>query len=341
VQTIHNEAELEQLLARPSEEDIVAMAALEGDVLILGAGGKMGPSLAKLARQAADAAEVKKRIIAVARFSETNVAADLNASGIETIACDLLDPGALDRLPDVPNIIFMAARKFGTSGSEYLTWAMNTYLPGLVAERYRESRIVAFSSGNVYGLEPVASEGSTESSQVAPAGEYAQSVLGRERMFEYGSSRWKTNVALLRLNYAVDLRYGVLVDIAVSVFEERPIDLRMGMVNVIWQGDANSMCLRSFAHCQSPPRVLNIVGPEKLAVREIAREFGERFQKIPNFSGEETGTALLNNAAEAHRIFGYPKVTAAQMIDWVADWIMSGGRLLNKPTHFQTRDGKY
>jgi nucleoside-diphosphate-sugar epimerase len=222
-----------------------------------------------------------------------------------------------------------------------LTWAMNTYLPGLVAERYRKSRIVAFSSGNVYGLEPVASEGCTESSPVEPAGEYAQSVLGRERMFEYGSSRWKTNVALLRLNYAVDLRYGVLVDIALSVFEERPIDLRMGMVNVIWQGDANSMCLRSFAYCQSPPRVLNIAGPEKLAVREIAREFGERFQKIPAFSGNESGTALLNNGAEAHRIFGYPKVTAAQMIDWVADWIVSGGRLLNKPTHFQTRDGKF
>ncbi len=341
MQMINSEAELEQRLAQPSDDDAAAMSALDGDILILGAGGKMGPSLAKLARHATDAVGTKKRIIAVARFSEPHVAADLNASGIETISCDLLDPGALQRLPDAPNVIFMAARKFGTSGSEYLTWAMNTYLPGLVAERYRDSRIVAFSSGNVYGLEPVTSGGSTESKPVAPAGEYAQSVLGRERMFEYGSSRWKTPVVLLRLNYAVDLRYGVLVDIALSVFEERPIDLRMGMVNVMWQGDANSMSLRSFAHCQSPPRILNIAGPEKLSVREIAAEFGYRFRKTPIFSGVEGGTALLNDASASYRLFGKPKVTATDMIDLVAHWISVGGRLLNKPTHFQTRDGKF
>ncbi len=336
MQTIHNEAELEERLSRPSEEDIAALAALDGDLLILGAGGKMGPSLAKLARRASN-----KRIIAVARFSDTSVAHDLGASGIETVACDLLEPGALARLPDAPNVVFMAARKFGTSGSEYLTWAMNTFLPGLVAERYRASRIVAFSSGNVYGLEPVSGHGSVESTPVAPAGEYAQSVLGRERMFEYASSRWHTKAVLLRLNYAVDLRYGVLVDIASAVFEGRAIDLRMGMVNVIWQGDANSMCLRSFAYCQAPPRVLNITGPEKLSVREIAREFGRRFGKAPIFSGEESHTALLSNAAEAHRLFGPPKVAASQMMEWVAQWISSGGRLLNKPTHFQARDGRF
>lgn len=341
MQTIHSEAELEERLSRPAEEDVAAMAALEGGMIILGAGGKMGPSLANLARRAADAAGRKIRIIAVARFSDGKVAAELNAAGIETLVCDLLEPGALAQLPDVSNVIFMAARKFGTTGAAYLTWAMNTYLPGLVAERYRASRIVAFSSGNVYGLEPVSSSGSTESSAVAPAGEYAQSVLGRERLFEYGSSRWHTKVALLRLNYAVDLRYGVLVDIAASVFAGRPIDLRMGMVNVMWQGDANSMCLRSFAHCQSPPRVLNIAGPEKLSVRELAHEFGRRFGKPPVFSGEESATALLNDASEAHRIFGYPKITAGQMIHWVANWISGGGRLLNKPTHFQTRDGNF
>ena len=326
------------------------MAALDGDLIILGAGGKMGPSLAKLARRAADTkpnrgrkgvGAPKKRIIAVARFSDANVAADLRASGIETVSCDLLEPGALAQLPDAPNVVFMAARKFGTSGSAHLTWAMNTYLPGLVAERYRTSRIVAFSSGNVYGWEPISGRGSTESSPAAPTGEYAQSVLGRERMFEYGSSRANTKVALLRLNYAVDLRYGVLVDIAAAVFEGRPIDLRMGTVNVIWQGDANSMCLRSFLHCQSPPRVLNITGPEKLSVREIARDFGQRFGKTPVFSGEEGATALLSDASEAHRLFGLPAVTAAQMLDWVAHWIASGGRLLNKPTHFQARDGKF
>lgn len=338
---IHSETELEERLSRPTGEDVAAMAALDGDLLILGAGGKMGPSLAKLARRAADAARTGKRIIAVARYSDQNAAADLNASGIETIKADLLEPGALDQLPDAPNIIFMAARKFGTQGSEHLTWAMNTYLPGLVAERYRSSRIVAFSSGNVYGLEPVSSDGSTESSPVAPIGEYAQSVLGRERMFEYASSRWQTRVVLLRLNYAVDLRYGVLVDIAASVFEERPIDLRMGAVNVIWQGDANSMCLRSLLHCQGPARVLNITGPEKLSVREIACEFGRHFGKEPVFSGTENATALLSNAAESHRIFGLPKVTARELIQWVAHWVANGGRLLNKPTHFQARDGNF
>ena len=350
MQMIHNETELEERLSRPTEQDIAALAALDGDLLILGAGGKMGPSLAKLARRAADAkpnrdrkgvGASRKRIIAVARFSDANTSTDLRASGIETITSDFLDPGALTQLPDAPNIIFMAARKFGTSGSEYLTWAMNTYLPGLVAERYRQSRIVAFSSGNVYGLEPVSSNGCTESSPVAPAGEYAQSVLGRERMFEYASSRWHTKVALLRLNYAVNLRYGVLVDIALAVSEGRPVDLRMGMVNVIWQGDANSMCLRTFPHCQTPPRILNITGPEKLSVREIAREFGERFGKTAIFSGEETPTALLSNASESHNIFGPPQVTAGQLMDWVANWIMSSGRLLNKPTHFEARDGKY
>ncbi len=338
---INSEADLEQQLSRPTEEDVSAMASLDGDLIILGAGGKMGPSLGKLARRSVEMSGKKKRIIAVARFSDGEAAADLRASGIETIACDLLEPGALAQLPEVLNVVFMAARKFGTSGSEYLTWALNTYLPGLVSERYRASRIVAFSSGNVYGLESIAGDGSTESSPVAPQGEYAQSVLGRERMFEYGSSRWQTKVALLRLNYAVDLRYGVLVDIALAVFEGRPIDLGMSMVNVIWQGDANSMCLRSFAYCQAPPRVLNITGPEKLSVREIAREFGQRFGKAPVFSGEESTTALLNNATEAHRIFGHPKVSARQMIDWVAHWIASGGRLLNKPTHFQARDGKF
>ena len=335
------EHELEERLSRPSDEDARAMAALDGDLLILGAGGKMGPSLAKLARRAADATGRAKRIVAVARFSDAGVGADLRASGIEVAPCDLLEPGELTKLPDVPNIVFMAARKFGTTGSEYMTWALNTYLPGLVAERYRAARIVAFSSGNVYGLAPVSGRGCSESTPVGPQGEYAQSVLGRERMFEYGSSRWGTRVALLRLNYAVDLRYGVLVDIARAVFEGRAVDVRMGAFNVIWQGDANSMCLRSFAYCESPPRVLNITGPEKLFVRDVAREFGRRFGKEPVFSGQEGETALLNDAAESHRLFGPPRVTATQMMEWVADWIQCGGRLLNKPTHFESRDGKF
>jgi hypothetical protein len=338
---INNETELEARLSRPTEHDIAAMGALDGDLLILGVGGKMGPSLAKLARRASDAGAPHKRIIAVARFSDPDTAVELRAANIETIASDLLEPGALAQLPEAPNVIFMAARKFGTTGSAHLTWAMNTYLPGLVAERYRNSKIVAFSSGNVYGLVPVTSDGSAESSPVTPAGEYAQSVLGRERMFEYGSDRWHTKTALLRLNYAVDLRYGVLVDIASAVFEGRPVDLRMGWVNVIWQGDANSMCLRSFQYCESPSRILNITGPEKLSVRELAIQLGDRFGKAPIFSGTEGPTALLNNGNEAHRLFGPPKVTASELLDWVAHWIENGGRLLNKPTHFEARDGKF
>ncbi len=340
--TIRNVAELEDHLSRPTDADAAAMANLKGDLLILGVGGKMGPSLARLARRAAQLAGTQPRIIAVARFSNSELPAELSAVGIETIACDLLEPGALARLPEIPNIIFMAARKFGSSGAEHLTWAMNTYLPGLVAERYRDSRIVTFSTGNVYPLRSVAEGGATESTPVGPIGEYAQSALGRERMFEYGSSRWGTPVAILRLNYAIELRYGVLVDIGRAVFERRAVSLAMPFVNVIWQRDANSWCLRSFAHCQSPPFVLNITGPETLSVREVAIEFGKRFAIEPTFLNDGDGsTALLNDASKAGTLFGNPTTTPAQMIEWISSWIQQGGASLNKPTHFQTRDGKF
>jgi nucleoside-diphosphate-sugar epimerase len=338
---INTEEELEERLSRPAEADAAAIAALNGDLIILGAGGKMGPSLARLARRAADQAGAKKRIIAVARFTSPNVQSQLSSESIETISCDLLEPSALSSLPDVGNVIFMAARKFGTTGSEYLTWAMNTYLPGLVAERYRDSRIVAFSTGNVYPLQPVNEGGARESTPVNPQGEYAQSALGRERMFEYGSAKWGTPVVILRLNYAIDLRYGVLVDIATSVFHRRPIDLSMAAVNVIWQGDANAMALRSFAHCLSPPLILNITGPETLSVRSIALEFGRRFGVEPVFTSEETPTALLSNATKAHQLLGPPGVTPCEMMDWITNWIKRGGMMLNKPTHFQTRDGQF
>ena len=333
--------ELEEQLSRPTEADVLALAKLDGDLLILGAGGKMGPSLSRLARRAADPAGVSKRIIAVSRFADETSRHQFSAHHIETIACDLLEPGTLAELPDAGNVIFMAARKFGTTDAEHLTWAMNTFLPGLIAERYRDSRIVTFSTGNVYPLKRVSDGGSVESDLVDAQGEYAQSALGRERMFEYGSHRWGTPVAILRLNYAVELRYGVLVDVALAVFEQRPIDLRMGHVNVIWQRDANSYCLRSFPCCQSPPFVLNITGPETLSVRALAEEFGQRFGVGPIFSGEESNTALLSNAAKAQELFGHPTVSADQAIDWVADWISRGGPLLKKPTHFATRDGKF
>ena len=331
----------EERLASPLPADIAAMRSLNGDLLVLGAGGKMGPSLVRRAQRAIRVAGVPMRVIAVARFSEHGLVAQLESEGIETIACDLLEREALERLPDSPNVIFMAARKFGTTGEAHLTWAMNTWLPGLVAERYRASRIVAFSTGNVYPLVPIERGGSTEATAPSPVGEYGQSALGRERIFEYASHRWGTKVCLLRLNYAIDLRYGVLVDIARAVFERRPVDLHMGLVNVIWQGDANSYCLRAFEHCQSPPCILNITGPETLSVEFIAREFARRFGVEPSFTGEPQPTALLNNAAQAHALFGYPSVTVSQMMDWIAEWIEGRGALLNKPTHFQVRDGKF
>lgn len=338
---IESEEQLEERMSRPTEADIASMRALEGDVLLLGVGGKMGPSLAQLLRRSADAAGKKMRVIGVARFSDKRLPEELRKHGIEPITCDLLEPQELAKLPEIENVIFMAARKFGTTGSEHSSWAINTQLPALVADRYRMSRIVCFSSGNVYPLVPVARGGASEQTPVGPQGEYAQSVLGRERIFEHASHRWGTKVAVLRLNYAIDLRYGVLVDIARTVFERRPVNLRMPLVNIIWQRDANSVCLRSIAHCDSPPFVLNLTGPETLSTRWIAEQFAKRFGHAASFEGEETDAALLNNSAECHRRFGYPTVTPLEMIDWIADWIAAGGTLSNKPTHFQTRDGRF
>jgi nucleoside-diphosphate-sugar epimerase len=317
------------------------MRELGGDLLILGVAGKMGPSLAARARRAADEAGVKPRIIGVARFSDPALRRQLEETGVETIQADLLDPDQLAALPDAPNVLFMAGRKFGSTGDESLTWAMNVLAPAMVARRYQRSRIVAFSSGNVYPFTPVASGGPTEDDPVGPVGEYAQSALGRERMFQYFSSRLGTPVVILRLNYAIDLRYGVLVDIGTKVFERRPIDLAMGYANVIWQGDANSVALRSFAHAKSPALILNLTGPEILPVRKVAEQFGQLLGIQPTFEGREAETALLNNAARCNRLFGNPSVTPDQMIEWIASWLRGGGRLLNKPTHFEARDGKF
>jgi nucleoside-diphosphate-sugar epimerase len=334
---IRDVAQLEEVLSTPSHAEVDALAALAGDLLILGVAGKMGPSLAYRARRAAP----HKRIIGVARFSNPAVREQLEGWGIETISMDLLEPGALDRLPDAPNVVFMAARKFGSTGAEGLTWAMNTFLPGLVAERFRHARIVAFSTGNVYPFMPVLQGGPDETCPPVPVGEYGQTALGRERMFQHFSAAHGTPVTLLRLNYAIDLRYGVLLDIGQKVFERRPVHLKMGHANVIWQGDANSICLRSFALCSSPPHVLNLTGPETVSVRWAARRFGARFGIEPILEGEESETALLSNAAQCHKLFGYPSVTVEQMIEWTADWIGMGGATLNKPTHFEVRDGKF
>jgi nucleoside-diphosphate-sugar epimerase len=333
---IRTEEELEEVLSRPSARDVESLRALDGDLMILGAGGKMGPSLARRARRALDEAGKANRVIAVSRFSDGAIAERLRSWGIEAVPCDMLAPAALDRLPDAPNVIFMAARKFGSTGNPGLTWATNVLLPGLAAQRYRDSRIVAFSTGNVYPLLPVTSGGATESTAVEPVGEYAQSAMGRERMFEFASQEYGTRVAILRLNYAVELRYGVLVDIARKVLSGTAVDLAMGYVNVIWQGDANSVCLRALEHCDSPPFVLNLTGAETLAVRDLATRFG-----TPVFEGTEAGTALLSNAALCERLFGEPEISIDQAAVWARGWLEAGGSLLGKPTHFQVRDGRF
>ena len=338
---IGSETELDDFLSAPHESDVAALRAMEGDLLILGAGGKMGPSLARRARRAADQAGVTRRIMAVSRFSDAHVERQLREAGVETIPADLLNFDQLAALPEARNVIFMAGRKFGSSGAAHLTWASNVYLPARVAERYRTSQIVVFSSGNVYPFVPVSSGGATENTVPDPVGEYAQSVLARERMCEFFSDRHGTRACLLRLNYAVELRYGVLRDIGLRVFDGRPIDVRMGYVNVIWQGDANSICLRSFAICSSPPTVMNLTGPETLSVRYVAQRFGELFGRAPVFQGRESETALLNDAARCQAAFGKPSVSAETAIEWTADWIRAGGTGWEKPTHFETRDGRF
>ena len=331
---IQSEAEHEDRLSTPSAEDVALFRDLEGDLIIIGVAGKMGPSLARRAARAARAAGAPRRIIGISRFFTPSAELFLQQAGVETLRTDLLASGAISALPDARNVIFMAGRKFGSTGAESLTWAMNAYLPALVAERFHQARIVAFSSGSIYPLVPVESGGATEEMPPAPIGEYAQSVLARERMFEHFSRRHETPVTLLRLNHAIDLRYGVLLDIANKVFEGRSVDVTRGFVNVIWQGDANSVALRSLVHAQSPPFVLNLAGAETLSVRTLAKRFGEIFGREPVLEGQEAPTALLGNASRCHRLFGSPAVTVEQMIEWTAQWISSKGPTLNKPNGF-------
>lgn len=336
--------QLEQLvdnLLQPSEALIADVAKLDGDFLILGIGGKVGPSLAKLLKQAIDRAGLQKRVIGVSRLTEPGLKEELESYGVETIAADLLNDAELQGLPDVKNVLYLAGTKFGTTGKEAFTWAMNTYLPGRVAEKYKNSRIVVYSTGNVYPLTPVFAGGADESVTPSPVGEYGQSCLGRERMFQHFSNKYQTPVLVYRLNYANDLRYGVLLEIAKAVREERELDLRMGHVNVIWQGDANEYAIRSLLHTSAPAKLLNITGPETASVKWIATEFGKLLGKEPRFVGEEKSTALLSNAAESFRLFGYPKVPLLQMIQLTAAWMDEGGKTISKDTHFQEREGKF
>jgi dTDP-4-dehydrorhamnose reductase len=338
---IDDEAQLDELMTRPSPELVESMRRLEGDLLILGVAGKMGPTLARLARRALDEAGSRARVIGVARFSEPELRDRLNAWGVETITADLLDEAALAALPDAPNVVYLVGRKFGSSGDQALTWAMNTYLPGRVGERFRDSRIVALSTGNVYPLWPTDTRGPSETDPVAPVGEYAQSCLGRERMLTYMSKQHGTPLALIRLNYAIDLRYGVLIDIGRKVWTGTPVDLAMGYVNVIWQGDANTAVLRALEHAGNPPFVLNLTGLERLSVREIANGLSERLGRPVAFTGIEAPTALLSNARRYADLLGGPTVPVETMLDWVAHWLRIDGPTLGKPTKFEVRNGAF
>ena len=332
---------LEAFLSRPSPALVADVAGLDGDIMVMGAGGKMGPTLALLAQCAMEASGSGHRVIAVSRFSEPGLGERLRSAGIETIACDLVAPGALASLPLAPNVVFMVGMKFGATGQEPRTWAINSFLPGLVAERFQDSRMVAFSSGNVYPLAPVAYGGSVEETPPAPIGEYAQSVLGRERVLQFFAEQHKTPLLLFRLNYAVEMRYGVLVDIAQRVACAQPIDISMGHVNVIWQGDANTYALRALRLADVPSRILNVTGPETLSVRQIAQSFGRLLGKQPILEGVEQADALLSNAQAAHGLLGYPNVSVDQAIRWTADWIEAGLPTLDKPTKYQVRTGKF
>jgi nucleoside-diphosphate-sugar epimerase len=340
---IHTIDELEELLSRPSPGLVESFRTLEGDIMFLGAGGKMGPSLAEMAVRASREAGVERKVYAVSRFSSPEAEAKLQSRGIRTIRGDLLDREFLAGLPETPNVVFMVGRKFGTSEDRALTWVLNAFLPGLIAERFRESRILCFSTGNVYPLVPLTSGGATEQTPPQPVGEYAQSALARERIFEYFSEKNGTRVVIIRLNYAVELRYGVVLDIARRIWQREPIPLSMPAVNVIWQGDANDYVLRALGLCSTPPTVLNVTGPEIISVRWLAERLCGLIhgEGKPEFDGTEPDSALLSNASLCFRFFGYPRVPLARIVEWTAEWLKAGLPVYDKPTHFETRDGAF
>lgn len=341
IETIADVEQLETLLSEPSDELIETMGRLEGDIIVLGVGGKMGPTLARMARRASDAAGVRRRVIGVARFSSAGLPERLEAHGVEPIRCDLIDPDEVARLPDAPNVVFMAGMKFGTTGREAMTWAMNTVMPGMVARRYGGSRILVFSTGNVYPLTPIERGGSCETDTPEPLGEYANSCLGRERVFQYYATELNSPTAILRLNYANEPRYGVLLDLAKKVASGTPIDLSMGYVNVIWQGDAIRMILRAFDHAAVPAAIFNVVGPEHLRVEDLARRMGELLGTPARFTGQPAPDALLSNGSLGIEKLGRPRVDVDRMMQWLVDWMQRGEEQLDKPTHFETRDGKF
>ncbi|HET6883220.1 MAG TPA: NAD(P)-dependent oxidoreductase [Pirellulales bacterium] len=336
----HDELQLDELLSRPTRRVIDTLARLPGGVIVLGVSGKMGKSLARMVRRAGEMSGAPRRVIGVARFAEGGEDR-LQKHGIETVRCDLLDEKQVRGLPDAENVIFMAGRKFGSTGDEPTTWAMNAWLPAIVCRRYRQSRMVVFSTGNVYGLVPADGGGSRETHAPQPVGEYAMSCLARERLFGYFSDQCAIPIATVRLNYACDLRYGVLVDLAHQILRGEPVDLGMGYFNTIWQRDANAQALMALAHAATPPWTVNVTGTERLSVKQVSERLAELLDAPVRFVGEEAPTALLSDSSLAVEQFGAPSMPAEQLIDWVAHWIRRGGRTLGKPTHFESRTGKY
>lgn len=337
-ETFRDEAELEDFMTLPNDLLRADLAKVPGDILVLGVGGKMGPTLARLAKRA----DPSRRVIGVARFSEAGLREKLQASDIECIEADLLNSASIDKLPQAPNVVFMAGRKFGSTGAEHLTWAMNAHVPAMVAEKFRKSRIVAFSTGCVYPFVDVTKGGATEAMPaVPPSGIYANSCVAREAMFEHFSRKFSTPGSIIRLNYAIDMRYGVLHDVASKVFSGRAIEIAAGHVNVIWQGDANAMILRMLAHTTVPTSPINISGPETISIRWLASEFGKRFGKEPEFSGKEAADGWLVNTSKARKLLGEPPVPLERMINWTADWVARNQRSLGKETHYDTRDGSF
>jgi nucleoside-diphosphate-sugar epimerase len=325
-------------MTSPNEQVIADFGGLDGDLVILGVGGKIGPTLARLAKRSAP----NKRIIGVARFSEKGLREKLTDWGVECIEADLLDRKQIEALPKPANVIFMAGRKFGSTGNEHLTWAMNAYVPAMVAEAFAASRIVAYSTGCVYPYVNVLRGGADEATPATPPpGAYANSCVAREQMFHYFSRSRKTMGRIIRLNYAIDMRYGVLHDVGWRIFKGEPLNLEMGHVNVVWQGDANSMALRALAHCTLPTSPINVSGPEIISVRWLAHAFGQRFGKTPTLTGSEAPEGWLINTGQAMRLFGYPQAPLERMIDWQAEWICRGMPSFRKDTHFDVRDGEF
>jgi hypothetical protein len=340
-ETLRNEAELDDFLTRPRQELLDFIRGVSSPLVVLGAGGKMGPTLAVLAKRAADAAGHPLRVIAVSRFSDAAARTWLESRGVTTLQADLLDRAAVMSLPAARDIIHLVGIKFGTSQNPALTWVVNTMVPALVCERFAGSRIVALSTGNVYPMVPVSSGGATEEHPLTPIGEYANAAVARERVFEYYSRVHENQVALIRLNYAIELRYGVLVDLARKVLRSEPIDLANPCFNCIWQGDANDMILRALGLATLPAQPWNLTSPETLKVRDLAAFLGDFFGVIPRYAGRESETALLNNSARICRALGAPPTPLETVLRWVGHWVKSGGRTLNKPTHFEVRDGRF